>query len=66
MRTHRSQTTKLMKVLCVQPLLSEPLRLHQLTGDVILPPVFYQLFRDMMESPWSFLKLGLMLSLVDG
>jgi len=54
MRTKKSQTTKLLEVVSVQPLLSGPGRLLKLTGDVHLPPVIHQLFKDRMESPWSF------------
>ena len=43
MRTHRSQTTKLLEVVSVQPLLSGADRLLQLTGDVHLPHVLHQL-----------------------
>jgi hypothetical protein len=63
MRTHRSQTTKLLEVVSVQPLLSGADRLLQLTGDVHLPPVLHQLFRDRMESPHTFvLSLAFLLS----
>ena len=54
MRTSRSQTTKLLEVVSVQPILSGPGRLLKITGDVHLPPVLHQLFQDRMESPWSF------------
>ena len=54
MRTHWSQTTKLLEVVSVQPLLSGADRLLQPTGDIHLPPVLHQLFRDRMESPHTF------------
>eukprot|EP00092_Neocalanus_flemingeri_P035617 GFUD01038771.1.p1 GENE.GFUD01038771.1~~GFUD01038771.1.p1 ORF type:complete len:458 (+),score=167.48 GFUD01038771.1:51-1424(+) len=54
MRTDRSQITRLLEVISVQPVMSGPGRLLHLTGDVHLPPVLNQLYRDRLESPWSF------------
>ena len=62
MRTNKIYSSKLLEVISVEPILSGPSRLLQLTGEVHLSPELEQLFRDRMESPWSFvLSLAYML-----
>ena len=54
MRKGKSQTTRLLEVVSIHPLLSGPGRLLLLSGDVHLPLALHQLYKDRLESPWSF------------